>query len=88
MATSIHPSIPVLSPSFLYHPYIPFFQSKDFIYLYICIIQRYEMYRALPTDSISESRDSLCRGDKNVPDNNSPVYIEWSCIQTYPSIPI
>ena len=27
MATSIHPSIPVLSPSFLYHPYI---QSKDF----------------------------------------------------------
>ena len=30
MATSIHPSIPVLSPSFLYHPYIPSFQSKDF----------------------------------------------------------
>ena len=27
MATSIHPSIPVLSPSFLYHPYIPSFQS-------------------------------------------------------------
>ena len=30
MATSIHPSIPVLSPSFLYHPYIPSLQSKDF----------------------------------------------------------
>ena len=32
MATSIsfHPSIPVLSPSFLYHPYIPSFKSKDF----------------------------------------------------------
>ena len=30
MATFIHPSIPVLSPSFLYHPYIPSFQSKDF----------------------------------------------------------
>ena len=30
MATSIHPSIPVLSPSFLYHPYISSFQSKDF----------------------------------------------------------
>ena len=30
MATSIHPSVPVLSPSFLYHPYIPSFQSKDF----------------------------------------------------------
>ena len=27
MATSIHP---VLSPSFLYHPYIPSFQLKDF----------------------------------------------------------
>ena len=23
-------SIPVLSPSFLYHPYIPSFKSKDF----------------------------------------------------------
>ena len=30
MATSIHPSIPVLSPSFLYHPYIPSLESKDF----------------------------------------------------------
>ena len=30
MAASIQPSIPVLSPSFLYHPYIPSFQSKDF----------------------------------------------------------
>ena len=30
MATSIHPSIPVLSLSFLYHPYIPSFQSKYF----------------------------------------------------------
>ena len=29
METSIHP-IPVLSPSFLYHPYIPSFKSKDF----------------------------------------------------------
>ena len=27
MATSIHPSIPVLSPSFLYHPHIPSFKS-------------------------------------------------------------
>ena len=36
MATSIHPSIPVLSPSFLYHPYIPSFQSKDFSFT--CIL--------------------------------------------------
>ena len=26
----MHPFIPVLSPSFLYHPYIPSFKSKDF----------------------------------------------------------
>ena len=26
----MHPSILVLSPSFLYHPYIPSFKSKDF----------------------------------------------------------
>ena len=36
MATSIRPSIPVLSPSFLYHPYIPSFKSKDFSFT--CII--------------------------------------------------
>ena len=30
----MHPFIPVLSPSFLYHPYIPSFKSIDFfIYL-------------------------------------------------------
>ena len=29
----MHPFIPVLSPSFLYHPYIPSFKSKDFSYL-------------------------------------------------------
>ena len=27
---NMHPFIPVLSPSFLYHPYIPSFKSKDF----------------------------------------------------------
>ena len=27
---NLHPFIPVLSPSFLYHPYIPSFKSKDF----------------------------------------------------------
>ena len=26
----MHQFIPVLSPSFLYHPYIPSFKSKDF----------------------------------------------------------
>ena len=36
MATSFHPSIPVLSPSFLYHPYIPSFKSKDFSFT--CIL--------------------------------------------------
>ena len=36
MATSIHPSIPVLSPSFLYHPYIPSLESKDFSFT--CIL--------------------------------------------------
>ena len=49
MATSIHPSIPVLSPSFLYHPYIPSFQSKDFsftcihvhVHVYTCILYMY-----------------------------------------------
>ena len=42
MATSIsfHPSIPVLSPSFLYHPYIPSFKSKDFSkdFSFTCIL--------------------------------------------------
>ena len=43
MATSIsfHPSIPALSPSFLYHSYIPSIKSKDFsftcIYIYIYV---------------------------------------------------
>ena len=37
MATSIRPSIPVLSPSFLYHPYIPSFKSKDFSFTCIYI---------------------------------------------------
>ena len=32
---NIHPSIPVLSPSFLYHPYIPSFESKDFSFTII-----------------------------------------------------
>ena len=32
----MHPFIPVLSPSFLYHPYIPSFKSKDFSF--ICLI--------------------------------------------------
>ena len=36
MATSIHPSIPVLSPSFLYHPYIPSLELKDFSFT--CIL--------------------------------------------------
>ena len=27
---NMHPFFPVLSPSFLYHPYIPSFKSKDF----------------------------------------------------------
>ena len=41
MHGNLHPFIPVLSPSFLYHPYIPSFKSKDFsfIYLYIYILQ-------------------------------------------------
>ena len=30
MATCIHPAIPVLSPSFLYHPYIPSLNRKIF----------------------------------------------------------
>ena len=38
MATSIRPSIPVLSPSFLYHPYIPSFKSKDFSFTGIIYI--------------------------------------------------
>ena len=29
----MHPFIPVLSPSFLYHPYIPSFKSKDFSFI-------------------------------------------------------
>ena len=34
---NMHPFIPVLSPSFLYHPYIPSFKSKDFSFTcYIC----------------------------------------------------
>ena len=37
MATSIHPSIPVLSPSFLCHPYIPPFKSKDFSFTCLSI---------------------------------------------------
>ena len=41
MATSIHPSIPVLSPSFLYHPYIPSFQSKDFSFTCNIIANHY-----------------------------------------------
>ena len=32
----MHPFIPVLSPSFLYHPYIPSFKSKDFSFT--CIL--------------------------------------------------
>ena len=34
----MHPFIPVLSPSFLYHPYIPSFKSKDFSFTCIYIL--------------------------------------------------
>ena len=50
MATSIHPSIPVVSPSFLYHPYIPSFQSKDFsftcihVHVYMLRISSHRMF--------------------------------------------
>ena len=45
MATSFHSSIPVLSPYFLYHPYIPSFKSKDFsftcihvhVHVHVCV---------------------------------------------------
>ena len=37
----MHPFIPVLSPSFLYHPYIPSFKSKDFSFTCIYIYYMY-----------------------------------------------
>ena len=40
----MHPFIPVLSPSFLYHPYIPSFKSKDFSFT--CTMYMY-MYNTM-----------------------------------------
>ena len=40
----MHPFIPVLSPSFLYHPYIPSFKSKDFSFT--CLLSFFLLHTA------------------------------------------
>ena len=62
MATSFHPSIPVLSPSFLYHPYIPTFKSKDFSFT--CIVGTYTDSYSAMLCVVSTYSLSFCSGCK------------------------
>ena len=45
---SIHPSLPVLSPSFLYHPYIPPFKSIHLLVSFLFLDAHYSLRNILP----------------------------------------